>query len=541
MANVLLIHPDSGYNKIGFSLTLATIGGSLKKHGLNVFYILFDLPWNKDWNVSQSIKNIDIVGITVTSCDFDSALKIASEIKNKNPKIPIIAGGAHSTFDPESLLNNGFDLCVRGEGDYTIIEVVDVLTMSKNSQKSLKTINGISYKTSNGKILNNADIEIIQNLDDLPLPDWYQDDYKRILEEHQLPEWDPTREAIIEPVDFTLMIESSRGCPYKCVFCTTSKIKGKKWRGKSPERMIAEYTHFRKFQKKVMGLHKPEKKILIQFPDDNFCYDHKRVETFCKKVLNWPETNRPFWSVMARANKIKDKGLLLLMKRAGCVRIFMGAESGYAEGLKKIKKGITLEVIEKAVNAVLKTNFPILIVSWIIGFPWEKRREALKTIIAALKIAQKDPDTFKTSIFTFTPIVGADITETIGSHTKGQISDHARYESWGFNHPHMNDDDLFELQMIARWFVYLLGFKNHIPLNAKDFKNSITEVQESTKAVLSRIENKNSKLLFKQINKLFFTHTKSKPEILIKAVNKKIPVFMEIIEDELKNLKETNL
>jgi len=120
MANILLVQPDSGYNKIGFSLTLAAIGGVLKEHHHQVNYKILDLPWNHEWQPGNDISEINWVGITVTSIDFSQAIDICTWIKTVNPKLPVIAGGAHATFAPDSLLKKGFDICVRGEGEYTV-------------------------------------------------------------------------------------------------------------------------------------------------------------------------------------------------------------------------------------------------------------------------------------------------------------------------------------------------------------------------------------------------------------------------------------
>ena len=241
MANILLIHPDSGYEKIGFSLTLGTLGGSLKQNGHNVSYILFDLYWNKSWQPIHSLKNIDLIGITVSSGVFDSAIEILNEIRKIKSKIPIIAGGAHATFDPESLITKGFDVCVRGEGEHTIIDIVEAFEKNIDLEDKLKMIDGISYKSMDGKINHNKDRDIIKDLDQVPFPDWYQDDYRRILHEFNFPDWDTIERIVSSSLSFALMIESSRGCPYKCTFCTARKIKGEKWRSKSAERIIAEF------------------------------------------------------------------------------------------------------------------------------------------------------------------------------------------------------------------------------------------------------------------------------------------------------------
>ena len=530
MGKILLVHPDCGCKKIGFSLTLGSIGGSLKQKGHRVSYILFDLYWNGRRQLYRSIKDVDMIGITISSGDFDSAIGILNEIREIKPDIPIVAGAPHATFDPESLLVNGFNVCVRGEGEYIINDVVESFEQKQSDLEEFRKIKGISFITSSGKIFHNENREIIENLDLLPFPDWYQDDYKRIFLESYIPFNDPLKESISESVACTLMIESSRGCPFNCIYCTTSKIKGKKWRAKSPTRIIEEYIRFKEFYFEVMEDYFYPKKIYIQFPDDNFCFDKSRVNAICKEILELPEKDRPLWTIMARADNIDDIQLLNIMKKSGCIRIFMGAECGYSKGLKRIKKGISLEMIHKAVDAILNVDFPFLIVSWIVGFPWEKKQHSINTIITALKIALKNPNIIKTSIFTFTPFAGAEVTKSIGESVKGRSSDPSRYITWGFNHPNMSDNDLVELQMVAHYFVFLLN--NYYKIDVKkDFVDYIRKAIDFSGEIITIIEDRNLKVLFKHINQ-FFSSRLNEHEKKIEDLKEKIFSWVEFVQNK---------
>ena len=353
--------------------------------------------------------------------------------------------------------------------------------------------------------------------------------------EHRFYDWDPIRHIAEDKVCFSLMIESSRGCPFKCVFCTTNKIKGKTWRGKSVDRIFAEYDHFNNFLKKRVNPEGLQGKILFHFPDDNFCFDNSRVVQFCERLLKIPEDSRPLWDAMGKADKVRDRDLLDLMKKAGCLRVFMGAESGYEMGLKKIKKGITLEMIEDAVNTVLSTDFPLLVVSWIFGFPWEKRSDALRTILKGVNLTLKDPEKIKLAIYAFTPIVGAEITKQIDTYLVGRSSDVGRFDSWGFDHPFMNNDDLLELQLVSGWFIMLLDIKNHIPEDPDDYKKTVFEKLDYAESAEMQVKRKMVKLFFKKIRKLFFNNINSKPEILFKSVNRELAGMVKTIEDELKS------
>lgn len=533
MSVVLLVHPNTRYQTVEFSLALAALGGALKEQGHRVFYRLLDLSWNQKWLPDDIPGETDMVGITVTSCHFDEAVALAEQISRKDSPPLIIGGGAHATFDAESLLNNGFDICVRGEGEETICHLAARCRKGVKPEEWLSGIHGISYKDSDGRIIHTRDKAPVQNLDTLPLPDWHQDDYARVIRENRLPTWDPTRHHFKNRGVKTLMIESSRGCPYKCVFCTTSKIKGKAWRGKSVQRILAEYNHFRKFSNRAWASANQTHRYLIQFPDDNFCFNMARVENFCTQLLAIPAAERPSWTIMARANKMADIQLLQRMKDAGCLRIYIGAECGYDRGLNLIKKGITLQMLTSAVNNCLTAGIPYIVLSWIIGFPWEGREEALTTIHTALQFATLKPETIKTSVFTFTPIVGADITEQMGCSLLGAAGDHERHDSWGFDHPRLTDQDLFELQMAAQWLNYLLNVTHNITSRGQNFRQKLKGIRWQINEVRTGMASHAMQHLFIALQEFLTSHRHLGISAFSRSIRQAFPGWLAILKDEI--------
>src|SRR5262249_18304137 len=124
-----------------------------------------------------------------------------------------------------------------------------------------------------------------------------------------------------------MYLESSRGCPFPCIFCTTNKVKGKDWRGKSPRRILEEHKRYREFlQQHSRDPAAGEGKVYITFVDDNFSHDKDRVYEFCDLLSRLPASERPLWSAMCRALTIKDRELTQTMAQAGCVRLYLGAE-----------------------------------------------------------------------------------------------------------------------------------------------------------------------------------------------------------------------
>src|SRR3989338_769989 len=167
----------------------------------------------------------DVVGLGVTTPTLHLALRHAKTVKNIDPSIRIVFGGPHPTVVPEECLRSEVDYVVRGEGEFTMLE----LCQSIEKGKSPKGIKGVSYK-STGKIVNNPARELIEDLNELPFPARDLFPLDRYVS--------PTTKALVLGKGFggeyTEMI-SSRGCPYNCTYCSSFVTFGHRIRFRSPK------------------------------------------------------------------------------------------------------------------------------------------------------------------------------------------------------------------------------------------------------------------------------------------------------------------
>jgi len=376
MNKILLINPPwnrlFGESALIFPLGLSYIAGVLEEHGFDVsvynadfvagrgrplgrwyrsratkyndyLHILNDInhPLWQEIEAVISQQSPDIVGISVTTPKYGSALNVGKLVKKIDPDIPVVFGGVHPTTLPEETLKNKeVDIVVRGEGEYTFLDLVE------NVDK-LHNVPGISYK-ERGKIIHNIDRPLIQNLDELPFPAkhlWLEKD-----------KYSP--ESFGE-------ISASRGCPYKCIFCASHLLWTRKVRYRSPENVVNEIKH----TQETFGTY------LFRFADDSFNLNKKFVEDFCNLLIE--EKVDIAWKCGVRAELIYDD-LIKKMKSAGCKMVLMGIESGNNDTLKKIKKGITIEQVKNA-DKVLKAN-KMRSVHYFMLFPWETKEEIDNTI-----------------------------------------------------------------------------------------------------------------------------------------------------------------
>ncbi len=305
-----------------------------------------------------------LVGVTAVTPLIYEAWEVAKEAKERGAVT--VLGGPHPTLLPdESLERPEVDLVVRGEGEETIIELVEAL----EGGRSLEGIGGLSYK-GDGKTIHNPPRPLIDDLDSLPFPAHHL--YK--IEGYT--NLQPLTDGL-DPHARAYTILTSRGCPYGCIFCSKA-ITGRTWRPRSPENVVAEWRRL------VKDLQATE----IGITDDAMTLDVKRAKAICRLLIQEGLNTVPWITVHGiRVNNV-DRELLRLMKEAGCKRVGFGVESGNQGVLDFIKKGQTIEEVRRAFlwskEAGLETmGF------FIFGLPTETEESMEETIRLALEL---DPD-----------------------------------------------------------------------------------------------------------------------------------------------------
>lgn len=261
----------------------------------------------------------DFIGLTFTTLLFEEAKNVAKFIKEKFPKITIIAGGVHSSIFPEEVANElFFDIVVYGEGDLQLQEIIKGTSLNK--------IKGIVYKTKKGKIVKNKPMPLIENLDDLPMPAWHLLNSKIYM--------NPKAIARESPVG---TIGTSRGCVYGCIYCNKS-VFGRRFRAKSVKRVVDEFEILLKNGFKE-----------IHVWDDMFATDLQRAKDVCDEILK--RKLKFSWQLECgvRVNCV-DKEFFQKCVKAGCYKVAFGFESGNDRILKSINKGATTQQARNAVK-----------------------------------------------------------------------------------------------------------------------------------------------------------------------------------------------
>jgi anaerobic magnesium-protoporphyrin IX monomethyl ester cyclase len=310
----------------------------------------------------------DVVGISGPfTCQIDNAVKISNLVKEVNPNILTVTGGPHVTLASEAFLREAkdVDIVVRGEGEYTMLEIAQTFEDRKQMDKIL----GIAYRQS-GKIRLNPPRPLIKNLDQLPYPAYNLVDMERYLTLKKI--------GYRSFKDRAISMITSRGCPFNCCFCAVHLHMGKDFRAHSAKYVV---DHIQFVVKKFNVRN-------VFFEDDNLTLDIERFENICNDIISrninigWETPNG------VRADCL-NRELLKKMKQSGCKSVFIGVESGDQQILNNvICKSLDLNrVVEFAKDAKeigLKTG-----AFYIIGFPGETKENMQKTVDFALRLKRE--------------------------------------------------------------------------------------------------------------------------------------------------------
>ena len=286
-----------------------------------------------------------MVGITAVTMTFDNAIKVIRDVKIIDPHILTVMGGPHVTFCAQDTLRDypELDVIVLGEGEKTVVE----LAQTADRKDRWDDINGIAFRKDSA-VFHTAARDFVQGLDTLPLP------ARHLLALGRY-------RALGMPVSLI----TSRGCPFKCIFCIGRKMVGAKVRYRSPQRVVDEMQYLN-----TLNFHQ------INIADDLFTANKTHCMAVCDEILK--RRLKIKWTSFARVDTVTDE-ILARMKAAGCTGISFGIESANEKILKTIKKGITPRQVIDAVNMCNRAGITPY-GSFILGLPGETPQTIDKTL-----------------------------------------------------------------------------------------------------------------------------------------------------------------
>ncbi len=345
---ILLIYPYCLEDRIyDYDIKAVPIGlyyiGALLKENLHSVRIL---NWHNINKTPGKIKDIlirerpDVIGISILHANRWGGIEIAQIAKKLDPNVKITFGGVGATFLWRHLLSNfpEIDFIVIGEGEYTFLSLVRCI--EKKNYNDIEKIKGIAFRKGN-KVIRTEDAPFIEDIDSLPNPAKY------FRYQH---------------------VTSSRGCPWNCSFCGSPRFWRRRVRFHSPDYFVEQ----------LELLYKKGIKFFY-FSDDTFTIRKERVIEICKKIL---ERNLHItWFAISRVNYV-DEEALYWMRRAGCIQISYGVESGSEKIRDLLNKNIKTQDIKRAFSLTIR--YGILARAYFIygcpGENWETIQETIDLI-----------------------------------------------------------------------------------------------------------------------------------------------------------------
>lgn len=330
MRILLVIYDNDSYIH-WFPQGMAYIAAVLLKEGYSVEIYNQDKNHFTDEHLTEYLnKNyFDVVGVSVIGgyYQYRKLLKISDAINKSYQKPFYIIGGHGPSPEPKYFLKKtGADVCVIGEGEETVVELMNAIA----NKRPLTGIKGIAYREED-KVRINERRPLIKDIDSIPFPAYelFPMDYYRLL-----------RMPSMKNSEFALPVISGRGCSFRCNFCYRLD---KGFRPRSNENLIEE----------ILYVKKNYQISFIAFSDELLMSSVERTISLCEDFIKAKLNIR--WSCNARLNFAKPD-VLKLMKEAGCVYLNYGVEAMDDQILKNMNKGLTTKIITKGIEASLKAG-----------------------------------------------------------------------------------------------------------------------------------------------------------------------------------------
>jgi len=359
-------------------------------------FILGTLMRQRGWDVEIIVEEIrpvdfarhaaaDLVGISTITSTAPRAYAIADRFREMG--IPVIMGGPHVTFLADEALEHA-DYVIRGEGEKALMAFIDAW----ETDRDFARVPNLSIRR-NGRAVHQALVPYVENLDDLPFPDFTLSpgSISKVAGRRIIP------------------VQTSRGCPFDCSFCSVTGMFGRRYRFRSTENIIRELRQYN------------HRFTYIFFYDDHFTANPRRAKELLRAMI--AERFRFRWSTQVRVDIARDPELVRLMKKAGCHTLFIGLESVNPESLKAMKKEQTVDEITQAIR-VLRKNRIHVHGMFVYGFDhddWDTVRETIR-------FAKKAQLT-STQFMILTPLPGSEFYRKIAEENRILFQDWSLFDA----------------------------------------------------------------------------------------------------------------
>ncbi len=304
-----------------------------------------------------------LIGLTAFTSDLPTLEPMCAEARRSLPGVPTILGGPHPSADAAGTLRDvpSLDLAFRGEGERGIVAIADAIAAGHRPDPA--HVPGLAVR--DGGEVRCSDPELPEDLDALGLPDW------AALDPLAYQRFPPT--LFVKQRPFAPIVVT-RGCPYRCTFCAGFTVTGRAMRSRSVEHVLSE----------IELLHGRFGIREIHIEDDNFTWDRDFVVRFSRALarsrlgVSWTMPNGVRLETLERE-------MLREMRAGGCYALVVGIESGSPRILKRMRKALTVPLVEEKVRLARSEGFPVH-AFFMLGYPDETAEDVEATLDLALRL-----------------------------------------------------------------------------------------------------------------------------------------------------------
>lgn len=386
MPKIIFIEPKSPNLHIFSKFPLPRLGsvllGTMAREAGWQVAVYVEEQQKIDW---REMRTADIVGISTITPTAPRAYAIADRVRKMG--ITVIMGGPHVTFMPEEALEH-CDFVVLGEAEAVFTGLINAIVEGRD----VGFVPNIVHRP-NGKVQYNACENNLVNLNELPYPDF------------------SLMRGVMKPIagKNIIPIQTSRGCPFDCSFCSVTGMFGRRYRFRSIEHIIGELRQYNK------------RSNFIFFYDDNFAARPHHTYDLLERMI--AEKFKFKWSTQVRADIAGDEQLIQLMKRAGCHTVFIGFESVNADSLKSMHKKQTVGEMQRAAR-VFSQNGINIHGMFILGVDDDNP----KTVKASVKFAKQN-GLSSAQFLILTPLPGTRCYQELLAEGRIAFSDWSLYDA----------------------------------------------------------------------------------------------------------------
>jgi len=411
--HVALVRPPNVVHGLTFAasngappLALAYLAAVLKRRGrpvrvidafgeaMDCFTPIGDTPFSANGLSTEEIlaripRCPALVGV---SCMFSNEWlchrRVLNSIARQFPGVPLIVGGEHATAAAEYVMSScpGVTACVLGEGEETLLELLDAIEQGR----PLAAVPGLCLRGPDGTFVRTGARTRVKNLDTLPWPAWEEIPIERYLASG-------VGYGVVRGRNIPLL--ASRGCPYKCAFCSNRQMWGKLWNIRSPADVVAEMKHYVKQYRAES----------FSFYDLTTVIRRDWILEFTNLLIA-ERLDKPWQMPSGTRSESLDAEVVANLKKSGCVGLVYAPESGSQETLKRIHKNVNLTKMTASMRACVKTRLPAQ-AHLVLGMPGETPRDIAKTFVFLTRMAWLG--IHEVAVYPFVPYPGSEFHEQL--------------------------------------------------------------------------------------------------------------------------------